>query len=316
MANEILGTLSHLHLVTESTWGTLPGSPTYIFCPVDEYSVRMRTQNRQANPYVGLFQRKHNQPYRGMPSGNLNTSLYGWRPAGSVSLAQFLVDWAFGNHETGALPSKSAEWAEGPNTANKRHLGLRVNSATIQGSDESGVVGIQMELMGKDEAGDDVVTSAQTIPTDMEKLVEYQFADATFAIAGSAISLKSFSLQVQHGLRAEYLNATRPGLLLKTQRVTTLKMVPVKNNDTYDAMRRAVTIQEFTSQLVLKGLHNGTGGVGTNYDVLTIDVNRASFTDSENQGGKDDILFHQLNMVCLKPDSSSNDLTLTWSEAS
>lgn len=316
MANEILGAKKYLVLANESTWGTTPGSPDYVHLPVTDYNVRFRPQNRQANPYAGIYQRKHSRNFRGMPSGQLNTPLYGWvltPPA--TSIAEYLLTWAFANHETADLPSKLAEWAEGPNVANKRHNGLRVNSATLQGSDDSGVVELQLDLMGKSEVGQSTVSSAQTLPADRNKLVDMEFADCTFQLAGSAVSVKSFSLQVQHGLKAEYLNSYTPSLLVKSQRVVTLSMVLIKNSDTYDAFRRATSQTEFTGQIVVKGLHNGTGGEETNWTVGTIDFPRLSLTDVDEQGGKEDLSTQTLNMAVLKPDTSSNDLAIAWSEA-
>jgi hypothetical protein len=312
----ILGATKYLFLADEATWGVEPASPDYVPLPVTEYNVRFRPQNRQSNPYTGLYQRKHSKNFRGMPSGQLNTPLYGWKltPPG-VSLAEYLLTWAFGNHESTELPSKLAEWAEGPNVANKRHLGLRVNSATLQGNDDSGVIELSLDLMGQSEQGNNVMTTAQTLPTDRHKLVDMEFADTTFQLAGVTVQAKSFSMQVQHGLKAEYLNSFTPTLLVKSQRVVTLSMVLVKNSDTYDAFRRAATATEFTGQIAIKGLHNGTGGVGTNWTVGTLTLPRLALLDVDDQGGKEDISTQTLNMVVLKPDTASNDLSIAWTEA-
>jgi hypothetical protein len=311
----ILGATKYLVLADETTWGTTPASPGYVHLPVTDYNVKFTPQNRQANPFTGLFQRKHSKNFRGMPSGALNCPLYGWKltPPGT-SIAEYLMTWAFGAHETADLPSKLAEWAEGPNVANKRHNGLRVNSATLQGSDDSGVVELSLDLQGKSEVGNDVVTAAQTLPTDRNKLLDMEFADCTFELAGVAVNLKSFSLQVQHGLKVEYLNSFTPALLVKTQRVLTLSMVLIKDADTYDAYRRATEATEFTGQIVVKGLHNGTGATG-NWTVGTIDFPRLALLDVADNGGREDIINQSLSLVALKPDTSSNDMTVTWSEA-
>lgn len=315
MANEILGAKKYLVLANETDWGVVPGSPAYVHLPVTEYNARFRPQNRQANPYIGLYQRKHSKNFRGMVSGQLNTPLYGWKttPPGT-SLAQYLLDWSFVNHESTDLPSKIAEWAEGPNVANKRHSGLRVNSATLQGSDDSGVIDLSLDLMGKAEQGVDEVPTAQTLPDDRNKLVDFEFADAVFKLNTVQIGLKSFSLQVQHGLKAEYLNAFTPSLLVKTQRILTFSFVLIKNADTWDAYRRATSATEKVGQLILKGLHNGTGATG-NWTVITIDLPRLSFLDADEQGGKEDLTNQTITTVGLKPDTTSTDLALTYSEA-
>jgi len=316
MPNEILGTKKYLVLADESTWGTTPGEPVYVHLPVTEYNVRFRPQNRQANPYIGLYQRKHSKNFRGQPTGQLNTPLYGWVDAGiEMSLAEYLLSWAFEGHEDTDLPSKLAEWAEGPNVANKRHNGLRVNSATLSGSDDSGVIELSLELQGKSEAGQNVVTAAQTLPADRNRILEMEFADCTFKLGGSTVGVKSFQLQIQHGLKAEYLNSYTPSLLVKTQRVLTLSLVLVKNSDTYDTCRRAVTSTEMTGQIVLKGLHNGTGTAETNWTVATLDFGRLALVDVDEQGGKEDLATQPLNFAVLKPETTDNDLEITWTEA-
>lgn len=312
MANEILGAKKFLVLYNEATWSTKPGSPTYVHVPVTEYNVRFKPQNRQANPYIGLFERKHSKNFRGMPSGNLNCALYGWQHSGiSQSLMQYLLDWAFGDHESQAPASKGAQWAEGPNVANKEHNGLRINGATLQGTDESGVVELSLDLQGATESA---LGSAQSLPNNRNKILDCEFKDVTASIGGSPVAIKQFQVQVQNGLKVEYLNSFTPSLLLKSQRVVTVQMTLVKNADTYDAYRRASTATEVALQLVIKGLHNGTGTVATDYTVATLDFARASIVDVDEQGGKEDIATQPINFVALKPDSSSHDLEIAYSE--
>lgn len=314
MSNEILGAKRYLVLYNETTWNTKPGSPTYVHVPVTDYNVRFKPQNRQANPYIGLFERKHSKNHRGMPAGNLNCPLYGWHDAGAgQSLMQYLLDWAFGDHESQAPASKGAQWAEGPNVANREHNGLRVNGATLQGTDDSGVVEISLDLQGATENAGGTIT-AQALPTSRNKILDCEFQDLTASIAGSPVALKQFQVQIQNGLKVEYLNSFTPTLLLKSQRVITVQMTLVKNSDTYDAYRRASSATEVALQLVLKGLHNGTGTDGTDYTVATLDLPRASLTDVDEQGGKEDIATQPLHFVALKPDDSGTDIAISYSE--
>ena len=315
MANEFIGAQNYLVLGDEATWGTFPATPTYNHVPVTEYSVRAAPQNRQANPHVGIFQRRHNTNFKLAYQGNLNCPLFGQKFGGmAVSAAQYLLDWAFANPNSAELQSKFAEWAEGPNIANKRHLGLRVNQATLTGSEDSGQIDLSLGLMGKDEIGQSVVTTAQTLPNDRSKLTTFEFADATFALGGTAIQIQSFQLQIANNLKMKYLNSTKPTLLLRTQRVVTLQMVPVKNSDTYETLNRTMGGNEMTGQLVLKGLHNGTGAAATSWTRATIDFPRLSLVNADSQGGIEDILMQPLNFVALKPDTSSNDVGFTWAE--
>lgn len=316
MANEILGAKNYLVLASEDVWGTNPydgsGSGSagqgYIHLPCDTYDVRFRAENRQATPYIGLLQRKHSNNYRGMPSGSLACSIYGYHDTEiGISLAQYLMNWAFENHESTELPSKTAQWAEGPNVANKQHGGLRVNSATLSGSDDGGIVGLSLDLMGKSEA---TFTTAKTLPNDREKLSEFEFADVTCSIGGSAVNIKSFSLQIQRGLQAHYLNSYTPSILLATQRVLTLQLELIKNSDTYDAYRRATTSTELVAQLVLKGLHNGTAA--DSYTKVTLDFPRCHLIDVDQNQQLSGLTTQPVNLICLKPDTSSNDMTTTW----
>lgn len=320
MSNPILGAKSYLVLASEDVWGRNPndasGSGTagqqWVHMAPTEYSVRFRPENRQGNPFIGIFQRKHSRNFRGMPAGRLVTPLYGFfQPGLGKSNAEFLMDWAFGNHESTELPSKTAQWAEGPGIADKEHRGLRVNSATLEGSEDSGVVTIALDLMGKEEDGNGTF-GRQAIPNDREKLVDFEYQDCTFQLAGATVTLQSFSVQVQHGLTARYHNSFTPTLLLKTQRIVTVTMVPMKDSDTYDAMRRATTAQEFTGRITAQGLHNGTGASG-DYAKVQIDFDRLSFIDSEDQGNIASIMDQGLNLIALKPDTSNNEMRTTWS---
>lgn len=314
MANEIMPVKSYLVIGAESTWGTVPGSPTYIHLPVDSYGVAMQRDRRNATPFLGIRSRKHGKSFRGMPSGQLSCPFYGFEPSGSsTSLAQTLIDWALNLASPNAteLPSYFAEWAEGPDVANVQHAGLRVNNLTIAGDAGSGRVMLNLDLMGKTEAA---LATAQTLPDDRELCVEAEFSDCTFSYGGSAISLESFQLSIANNLAPKYLNGTSPALLLASQRVITWSITPIKNSDTFAALNRAFAESESTGQIVIKGLHNGTGASGT-YNQVTIAINRTSFVQADDQRGFGEVAMEPRTFDCLKPDSSSNELTLTWAQS-
>lgn len=317
----VIGAKSFLSLCSEDVWGSNPNDASgsgsaaqgWVPVPCTQYGVRFQPQNRQGNPYLGIFQRKHNLNFRGMPSGNLVSPLYGPWPNGlGKSLAEYLMSWAFDNHESQSLPSKSAFWAEGPGVADKEHNGLRVNGATLVGSDDSGMLELTLDLMGQSESDP---TSSDAIPADRRKLSDFEFPRCTFALGGAAVKLKAFTLQVQHNLQAHYLNSSTPLILEKTTRILTLQMTLAKDANTYDVYKRTVgSMTEFTGQITARGLHQGTGTSGT-FSTLQIDFPRLAFVNKEDQGGIADVLFNQLNLVCLKPDSASNDMAMTWGQA-
>lgn len=324
MANEIIGAKSYLVMQTETSWGEIvegsgtgggSGSTGWVHVPVSSYTVRQRPQRRSANVYIGLKQRKHGTMFRGMPSGQIALPFYGFKPAGlGVSLAEWLMDWAFESHELVDLPSKSAVWAEGPNVANKRHLGLRVNTATLAGDANSGLVNFTFDVMGRTEEGNTAVGTAMQLPDDREKLLDANFSDCTFALGGSAIELSAFSLQVQYGLIAHFNNVRQPSLLVSPTRQVLVNMtIPPKNSDTWDTVRRVLnTGSEYVGQIVVQGLHNGTGPSG-NYTICTIDLPRLQYIDHEDQMAFEQLTLQPLQFEALKPDASSNDLTISWS---
>ncbi len=315
LGDEFVGAQKYAFFVDETDWGTLPNGPGYIAFPVDDYSVEMNPESRQSKPYIGLDALKHNTVFRAMPGGGIGLPLYGWKPQGSsVSGMQYFLDWGFGDHGIfNGLASKVCEWAEGPDIANKRHLGLRVNSATITGSDDQDQISIALDVQGKDEVGNDVMTTAQAVPDDRNLLVYAPFAKCEFSLATAPVLLKSFSVQIQRALKVHYLNSRRPSLLVGTGRIVTVEFVPVKNDDTYDAYNRAVGMTEFEGQIVIKGLHNGTGATG-DYTVATIDFPRLSFQATKTQGGRDDVQFNNMKMFALKPDTSDHDMDISYTE--
>lgn len=314
----ILGAKKFVVLASEDIWGSNPNDSSgsgsagqqWVHIPVTTYDVRFRPENRQANPFTGIFQRKHSRNFRGMPSGALTCPLYGWiQPGVGASMAEYLMSWAFGNHEDSELPSKTAQWYEA-GAADKEHNGLRVNGATLSGSEDSSVIELSLDLMGKTESTD---FTAQSLLDDRNKLVDFEFSDASFSLGGSSILLESFSVSIQNGLITRYLNSFTPSLLLKTTRVITVQMTPIKESDTYDAYRRSSTSTELAGQITLKGLHNGTGSSG-NYSQVVIDFDRLGFVDADETGGRDELASQPLNFIALKPDTSNNEMRMTWSE--
>lgn len=309
----IHGIHSYLALFAETTWGTTPGSPVFYHIPVATYGVKMNRDRRNSTPFIGLHQRKHGKSFRGMPSGQLQTNMYGWKPGGAAqSIMEYLVTWAMSQPETVDKLSKGADWAEGPDVSNVRHNGLRVNGWTIEGSADSGTVTISLDLMGKTETA---LATAQTLPNDRELCIEMEFSDCTFALGGVAQNLRSFRWQGQNNLAATYVNATSPSYLAAGQLVESLNFQMLKEADTYAAYNRAFAEQEMTGQIVLKGPHNGTGTGGTNFTVLTVDFNRLAFVAPEDSRAINALIEEGLTFDVLKPDSASAAKTLTYSEA-
>lgn len=306
----LLGAKSYLALVDESTWNTFPGSPTYVHCPVNDYGLKFVPVTRQGQSFIGLRQRKQNRLIKGSVAGTVTTPLYGWRPGAlGMSLAQFEMDWGFGNHEATALPSKSAEWAIGPNVANKRHTGLRVNQATLTGSEDQGIL-LALDLLGADEVA---VETAQTLPDVRNKLIEFEFEDVTFKIDTVAVPIGAFQWQVQNNLKGFYWNGRRFQALRPGDRIETFTVTPPKQTNAWQTALRANLPDEVVGQLTLKGLHNGTGTALTDWNQVVIDFPLLSLTGVDEQGGRD-ILTEPITWAVLKPDTTANASAMTWSD--
>ena len=309
----------YLTMADEGTWATVPGSPSYWHLPVFRYDVRPQPNLRNAMPFLGIFDPKHQRIVSEYVSGNMQAALYGWIPSGQTeSLAQKLVDWGFADYSGACGPSKLAEWTVDGDTDNRRHLGLRVDTAVLKGSDSQQYVDISLSLAGMKET---VPDSKQAIPDDTNKLIEFEYQNVSFYIGADSGSLtntpiQAFGLQRQNHLKPYFMNSNYPTYLCRTgPTALNLSVVPLKLTNTYDGYIRALGETDLYGRIVLKGLHNGTGTGGTNYTVITIDLPRmalANKTDSDDD--LNGVTFETLNFNCLKPDSSTARINIAYTE--
>lgn len=316
----IVGTESYLHLNDETNWGqSSVGSgsgtaSTPFFIGVVSYGVRTTRLTRMPQVYVGLHQRKRGpQVYGGDVAGQLVTPLYGYIPTGqTLAIARKMLDWAYGDYELEEPASKTAQWTEGPNLANKRHTGLRVNQATLTGQADSGDLQLSLDLIGKEEMG---YPTGTAIPDDLEKLVDMQFTDCTFTLEGTTVQAQAFTHTLNRNLQPQRLNDFWITGLCGGVRDETLQIVIPKTDATWDVRNRlsgATADVEVTGQYTIQGLHNGTGSSG-NYTKLARAFSRLRFI-SQEQSGDFGIQYQALTFQVLKPDSSSNAYADTWSE--
>lgn len=317
MTCPILGAKSYAHFVDESTWGVLPGTPTYYFVPLISNGVRLRQEHRRSQAYAGLRQAVNKQLVFAMVSGQITLGLHGWQTS-SVSLMQKFLDWGFEDQEDTCPPSKQMEWAEGPNVANFRCGGLRVNTANLTGSADSNDLILSLDLMGKTETA---VATAQTRPNDTKKLVGALFRDITFEVdlAGGTdyteVGIRGFTWNASANLAAVRENSSGPvDISANGDFAETFQFVLNKANDTYDDIRRDLTeATEISARLTLRALHLGTGGVGTEFSKAVITFPRLSFSDNE-RGGDRGFLSDTINLDVLKPMTSSNGHTIAYSD--
>lgn len=302
----IRGEKNYVSIAVEDVWGVANGSPVYFHVPVDSYGTDMARTDRFGSPALGVNDEFHHRAFNGMPSGQMVLPFYGWEPPSTTkSIAQWIQDWALDNADQPA--SFMAELAIGPDIANVLHNGLRVNQYTLAGDAASGRVMQTLDVMGKSETA---VVTAQTLPTDRNKIVEADYSDCTFSIDTVAIKLASFNLSQQNSLSAEYLNGTTPDYLTAGTRVRTCQFVPVQLNDVWGAKNRAFAESEHALQIVVKGRHNGTAASGT-YWQCTIDIARAAFLRPDENRAKE-LKKQPLNFRILKPQSSTAAIVCTW----
>lgn len=300
---------SYAVLIDESTWATMPGSPVRVHVPVTSCGVKFTPKRRNSQQRVGLFQRKYGRNLSGHPTGSIVTPLYGWIPTGlTTSLAQWLLEWGALDQEVTFPRSKILEWAEGPNTANSRHLGLRVNSMTLAGSADNGI-SLTLDLMGQSTIN---FATADALPDDRNKLVEFLFEDAALTLNSVATPFSAFQWQIQRGLQPQYFDSRTPQALPKTQWIETFSVTPPKQGHAWEDLVRDLDMQEVPAQLVLKGLHNGTGGTG-DFTVLTLDLPRLSLINADEQESNG-IYNEPLTFDVLKPDTADLSSAMTWTE--
>lgn len=308
--NVLIGAQRFLRLAVESSWATLPGSPVWVDALCDDYTVRFKPKNLAAQPRGGLMQRKYSRNVSGHPSGNFVSSLYGWKPTGlATSLAQAMLEWGFLDHESKAPRSKSAQWVNTSHDDDKQHSGLRVNQATLAGS-EAGIK-LTLEVIGKEE----LILSGQssTPPVDRHKAVDFLWEDCSFTLDGEVMPFSSFQWSVQRSVAPIYQNSKSPTACPKAGWVETFSVTPLKSDNSWDVIRNDLAMTELAGELVLKGLHNGTGTGGTDFTVCTVAFPRLSFVDSDESGGVG-VLENPLTWNVLKPDSLSLSSTMTWTE--
>jgi|GEM_PF-2006242 len=306
---------SYLAMVRESTWGTTPGSPTWIHVPCENYGIEFQPQNRKSKPFLGAFGHKHNRNIKGWPAGQNSFYLHGWRPTGlTESLAQWLLTWACANPETADRLSNSCFWAEGPNIGNQIDKGVRVNQFTLSGSEDQPIM-LATDCIGRDQVGDDVAGSAPTLPNDRNRLVEYLFEHMTFELDGTEIPVGGFSWTGNFAMKVACYNDVRPHVVRAVDMASTLQLTRPREDDVWQEIVRSLDPEdEHELVIAMKGLHMGTGDVDTEWNQTTITFPLLALTTAPRQGGRDDLASMQLNFDVLKPDTSDARYSLEFED--
>lgn len=314
----IFGDKSYLTLASEAAFGVQDASPDYHYLPVGSYGLELQNDRRQPMPYTGMAQEFDDIVGAQHVAGAIPTALYGWRTGSAAeSLAEYVMTWAFTDLETlCGLPSKTCQWAEGPDVANKKHLGTTINGATLSGSDDNGsAITLNLDCLGASET---TLTTAQTIPSDLEKLNEFLFRNSTFEIgpnSGSltAVEIKGFTWQQQRNLTAIYNASLTPRRFRAGKPNATFEFNIEKADGTWDAIRRASTATSYYGRLTLKGLHNGTGDTGS-YAKVVIIFPKLQFNAVKDTWARTGPALQGVTFRIQKPSTSASSFGMTWSE--
>lgn len=304
----------------QSSWGDDPGASgsgsagTEYFFPFVTYDVELTKLTRQATSFIGLHQMKHQQDYGANVAGPASFYLHGYKPAGITdSLAKKAIDWMFLDYERDEVASRTVKWAEGPNVTNRKHTGLRVNTATLTGNADSGELLASVDLIGRQEMA---FQSATALPDDMEKLADFGMTEVTLTLFGVTTLCQAFTWQLNRNLQPLRLNEWWISQLCAGDRNESLTLTVPKESDKWDVLNRLLvdtpSSVEGTATLTAQGSHNGTGVSGT-YTKMTVVYNRLRLIKPSTSGGRG-ILMQPLQFNVLKPDSASNATTITWSE--
>lgn len=320
----IFGDNSYLTIQDEADFGAQATSTTTsvggaVYMPVLSNNIQLQDNRRSPQVFTGLSEDFDTIQGPTLPQGQIVCPLYGWRNTGEpVSLAEYLFNWALQPLSTlCGLPSKTLEWAEGSDDANKRFTGMTVGGMTLSGSDDATAqITMALDLMGKEESN---LVTAAAVPSELASLSEFQFSRIVFSIgndSGSLVEqpLRSFQWQVNRNLAPAYLGQTRPRHLRAGKPTSTFAIVIEKCDDTWDVIRRTATPTVKYGRLVLKGLHNGTGSTG-NYAVVTINMPKLSIQTVGENYVRNGVLVQNLGFSVQKPTVATASFSHTWSEA-
>lgn len=308
---------NYCHIADEAVWGVLDGTPAYLHLPISSSpgSIKATPINVKPPVWIGSRQAIYSRNVGYNVGGQLATGLFGWQDASNVSLAEHLIAWAADSPNAIALPSKSVEMYDG-DLDNKRFLGNRVNTLTISGTSGQFIT-LTLDLIGQSAAGG---TTEQTNTPATQLLILQSmmwFDEGVFELpSATALAIESFSLTLQNTLQPKFLNGQTIAHLTAGMRATQYTLTFPKESDVYDADRRTLGENVTTAQLILKGLHGGTGLTGT-VSTVTIDLDRMQFLDATPvDSDMNQIVSVSPQYDALNPsDGSANDVDFTFGEA-
>jgi len=301
---------NRLFIGKESTFGT-PVTPA-IWVPYESYEPRAHYDVYTPQTYCGV--RQDVAPTivaKQVIAGAFSFDLYGTFIS-SKSIMEWILSWALSGPASITQDSFTCQLFETINS--KDMAGVRISSVTISGG-EGLPIKVTVNVIAKSEA---TQASPVAIPSTTPHPPAGMFYDTTFAIGGSAVTPQSFTFTLDLGLKAVYLNSATPVLIDQMLRKVTLDLVMLKSSSTYDIARRKTSsapVTGVTGQIVLKAHNLGGGVTPTNiYTTATLDFDRMDFLDSVDGSPRDSHKTETLKFVIKKPNTTDNDVDVTFGE--
>jgi len=195
---------AYLRICKESSWGSLPGAPSWVYLALKDDAFNMRLAKPTLKPVVnvGYVGRKWQVPNKHLGEGRLATFL---QPAN----VEFLLQ-SFYTRTSNELNSYSIEY-EGTQRA-IRALGVRVASATLT-ADPEDFLNLELELVAKEIVTSGVSSFATSAKAGISGVAPFKLQDCGFTLdAGTPTSittLTSFNLAWNNNLsRGPHLGST------------------------------------------------------------------------------------------------------------
>jgi hypothetical protein len=145
-------------------------------------------------------------------------------------------------------------------------------------------------------------------------LLDFNFADASLVIGGSAIDMASFELTVDYASDVRFQSSFSPQNIITPQSNYSFSFAKDKDDDTFNAIERDPNQAGLVGQLIVKGTHDSTGAVGTD-TVLTLDFANMSQGDISDDFPRGGIATQSVPYVLLPTVAVQDPVVYAFSEA-
>ena len=204
----------YLRLTEEATWGTFDGAATttkIILVDLDQansYTVRPKPVTVDTRTAGSGNTRLKKTSKKKMLAGNLNMLIRG-------SQAVTLASWITPAAGSTAHKSFTADYViemEDTTKVYSRHLGMMIQQAQIQSSEQSTLARLSLQVVGKTTATITVTDFAEPAATDFasDAFLCHEDLSGHFSIATSRTEFESFGLTVKNLLDVRFFESSSP----------------------------------------------------------------------------------------------------------